>query len=425
MTSRYLIYAFNLLSMIILARFFSPETYGSVASILVIYVFFQLMAEAGFGPAIINLNSWVDEKRDGVFSVTVIIGLFLSLLLFFLTNEISDFYNSEEIKKVIPYIAASVFFFSVSILPTAFILRDQLYSELAKANILSEIISTTILIVLYKHFDSVSLLASKYFIMAFTNFIFQYKSCKKTEFGMPKFGTQLRAVKPLLKFSLYQFGFNFINYFSRNLDNILVGKYLGSANLGVYDKAYQLMRYPLMLLTFAMTPAIQPVLRLHADDVDKIETIHSDFVFKLSILGSIIGLIIFILADTIVNIMLGDHWLAVIPLVKILAISIPIQVVLSTSGGFYQAMGKVGYLLLTGIFSAIFIVIAIIYGVVTKELTQLSYSLVIAFIGSFLQNYFIMYYFVFKKSPLMFFIKMIPTFAMVLFMFLFSINKTL
>ena len=46
---------------------------------------------------------------------------------------------------------------------------------------------------------------------------------------------------------------------------------MGAGMLGVYDKSYQLMKYPLMLLTFAMTPAIQPVIRRHADDQKKLK----------------------------------------------------------------------------------------------------------------------------------------------------------
>lgn len=52
--------------------------------------------------------------------------------------------------------------------------------------------------------------------------------------------------------------FSFINFFTRNLDSILIGKYFGMQSLGLYDRAYQLMRYPLQLVTFALVPAIQP-----------------------------------------------------------------------------------------------------------------------------------------------------------------------
>lgn len=86
------------------------------------------------------------------------------------------------------------------------------------------------------------------------------------EFGLALPGKNIAAIKPLLIFSLYQFDFNFVNHFSRDLDNILEGRQLGAVSLGIYDKAYQLMHYPLILLTFSMMPAIQSSMRKHAND---------------------------------------------------------------------------------------------------------------------------------------------------------------
>src|SRR5690606_11592019 len=125
--------------------------------------------------------------------------------------------------------------------------------------------------------DPLHALAARGMFAAVVNFAVLYYYSGTTEFGRPKWGNRFSAIKPLWSFSAYQLGFNFINYFSRNLDNILVGKYLGATSLGVYDKAYQLMRYPLMLLTFSMTPAIQPVVRKYAGDIAMVEAIHRDF----------------------------------------------------------------------------------------------------------------------------------------------------
>ena len=39
-------------------------------------------------------------------------------------------------------------------------------------------------------------------------------------------------------------GFNLVNFFARNLDNILIGKYSGAIELGFYDRAYKLLLFP-------------------------------------------------------------------------------------------------------------------------------------------------------------------------------------
>ena len=71
---RYAVYAVNLLSMMILARIFTPQEFGTVASIGVFYLFFQMMAEAGLGPAIINIDKLDKKNRNGLFGLTLAAG---------------------------------------------------------------------------------------------------------------------------------------------------------------------------------------------------------------------------------------------------------------------------------------------------------------------------------------------------------------
>lgn len=408
MVAKYTVYAVNLLSTIWLARLFTPELFGTVAAVMVFFIFFQLMSEAGLGPAVVNINELSSEDRNGIFSLTIIIGAIMSLLFYGLSPIFTNFYGLPRLNEVIPYVAISLFFSAASILPNAFLMRQQAFYRMAIAGIFAQLASLLSAVVLVEFIDPLHALASRVAISTVVTFIFVYYFSSVTDFGRPVLGKKLLAIKPLLSFSLYQFGFNFINYFSRNLDNILVGKYLGAGSLGIYEKAYQLMTYPLTLLTHAFTPAIQPVLRQYAADVDKIENIHRDFTFKLSILGSIVGFTIFMLADVIVKIALGPNWTAVAPLIQVLAIAIPVQIVLSTSGSFFQTMNRPNLLFLSGFLSAIVMVSAIVYGILQKDMIAIAWALVAAFHINFIQAYFLMYSRIFNKNLAKFFFQMLP-----------------
>ncbi|MBL1376559.1 oligosaccharide flippase family protein [Zobellella iuensis] len=408
MLGRYAVYAVNLLSMMVLARLFTPETFGTVAAVMVFFLFFQLMAEAGLGPAIINLDSLSPGDRDGLFGFTLTVGLVLAAVFAALAPVFLLFYQLFRVDEVVPYIALSLFFFAASIVPNALLLREQAFFRIANAGLSAELVSTAVSIALAKLIDPLHALATKGAVSAATLFLISWYFSGKTEFGRPLPGKKFSAIKPLLGFSGYQFGFNFINYFSRNLDNILIGKYMGAGMLGIYDKSYQLMKYPLMLLTFAMTPAIQPVIRKHAGDHEKIAALHNDFSFKLSLLGALAGLSMFLLADWIVLIALGDQWLEVIPVIRILSIAVPVQVVLSTSGSFFQAMNRADLLFLSGSLSAVFMVSAIVIGVLQRDVELLCWFLVVAFHINFVQSYYYMYRKVFKSPLCGYMARMLP-----------------
>lgn len=405
---RYAVYAVNLLSTMLLARIFTPATFGTVAAIMVFFVFFQLMAEAGLGPAIINLKQLAPDDRDGLFGLTLLIGLLLALLFAALAPLFLAFYQIPRVDEVVPYIAISLLFFAASIVPNALLLREQAFFSITYGGLAAEVLSTTATLALAQLIDPLHALAAKGAFSAATLFFVVWYFSANTQFGRPLPGRKLYAIKPLLGFSAYQFGFNFINYFSRNLDNILVGKYMGSTALGNYDKAYQLMRYPLMLLTFAMTPAIQPVIRQHAGDPWKVEEIHRDFTFKLSLVGAAAGLAMYALAEWIVLIILGSQWLDVVPIIRILAIAIPVQVVLSTSGSFFQAMNRADLLFVCGVFSAIVTVSTIVLGIVSRDIEMLCWGLVAAFHINFVQAYYYMYKKVFLAPLYFHLVRMIP-----------------
>src|SRR5690606_30442556 len=107
--------------------------------------------------------------------------------------------------------------------------------------------------------------------------------------------------------------------------------------------------------------AIQPVVSKYASDKVQVSAIHLDFTFKLSLVGALAGACIFAAADWVVLILLGTQWLEVIPVIQILAIAIPVQVVLSTSGSFFQAMNRTDLLFLSGCLSAVVMISGIVY----------------------------------------------------------------
>lgn len=408
MLGKYAVYVVNLISLMILSRQFSPTDFGIIASVTVFYLFFQLMAEAGIGPAIINQDNLTVDERNGIYSLTILVGLILGVLFFSISPLLEQFYQTQNIISVVPHVAVSIFFFTASVVPIAALLKQQSFYNLAFANLLSEIISTICVLALKQYIEPIDALASKISISSVTTFIMVWILSKNTDIGRPTLGKNLSAIYPLLSFSSYQFAFNFVNYFSRNLDNLLVGRYMGVSALGFYEKSYQLMRYPLMLLTFAMTPAIQPVIRKYASDVTAVERIHQEFTFKLSIIGVIVSGCFLLLSETIVLVVLGPQWMQVVPIIEILALTIPVQVVLSTSGSFFQAMGRADLLFKSGLISAVFMISAIVVGIMFNSIELLCWLLLIAFHINFIQAYYYLYFKVFFVSSLGFVTKMIP-----------------
>lgn len=416
MLSRYLVYMVSILSLIILSRLFTPANFGVLGAVTVLYTFLHIFVEAGITPAIISLKSLPNEERNGLFTLTVITGFLSSVIVFSFSNLIEDFYNINGVAIAAKYIGIASFFFGCQVYVLATLARDKKFLEIGFSGALAELIGLISTVLLSFFVPPLHALCSKSVIVPLVNFTLLYAYSKSTEFGQPKFGLNFNSIKTIFSFSIFQMSFSIVNFFSRNLDNILIGRFFGSVSLGIYDKAYAVMKYPLSLLTFSMVPAIQPVITKHRENTDLVEKIHTNFVYRLMIAGILSGIIVFFSADLIVNILLGDKWRDVALILKIFSLCIPIQIVLSTIGSFFQALCRTDILLVSGVLSAIVMTFGIVWGlIVQNNIESLAFNIVVAYHINFIQAYVILYKVCFKQGLLNFIKKNILVFLMQLF----------
>ena len=73
-------------------------------------------------------------------------------------------------------------------------------------------------------------------------------------------------IKRVSGFSLGLTGFNFVNYFARNADYLLIGRFLGANQLGIYTLAYRVMLYPLQSVSAVVSRVTFPVCTQFQDD---------------------------------------------------------------------------------------------------------------------------------------------------------------
>ena len=147
----------------------------------------------------------------------------------------------------------------------------------------------------------------------------------------------LDSVQKIFSFSAYQFLFNVINYFSRNLDKLLIGKYMNMNALGYYEKSYRLMMLPLQNITHVISPVMHPIFSGFQDDLHKLADSYEKVIHILAFIGLPLSALLWFSAREITLILFGDQWMPSVPVFQILSISVGIQIILSTSGSIFQA----------------------------------------------------------------------------------------
>lgn len=396
-TGKYMLYIFQLLSLAIVARLFPPEMFGTIAALQVLILFFQLLATSGLAPAIIYKETLSEEDRNGIFSVTLIVGVFLALIFYFITPYLAVWLNLADGRLLTNVLSLNVLFSALSMLPMAALQKDTKFLTIARAEIFAEVVSLVICLYLYSEGFGLYALVSKLLVIPVIRFSFYYISSSKTSIGRPIMGRKLTAISLLFSIAKFQMAFNVLNFFSRNLDTLLITKFFGVATVGIYEKSYQVMRYPLQLFTFAINPALQPVLTKFRNDPIIVENEFYRIIMKLSFVGVFISFVLFWATSDILFIMFGDQWYDAAVILQVLSVSIPLQMVLSSTGGIYQAFGATKQMFQCGVFSSIVNVTAICLGVLSNDVINVCFYLSAAFLINYLQCFFVLHRRVFKN----------------------------
>ena len=169
--------------------------------------------------------------------------------------------------------------------------------------------------------------------------------------------------------------------------------------LGYYEKSYRLMMLPLQNITYVITPVMHPILSDYQNDMNKLAYSHEHITRLLAFIGFPLSLALFFCSEELVLCIFGNQWLPSIPVFKILSLTVGIQLVLSSSGPFYQAGNDTRGLLICGIFSAIVSVSAILIGIFYFDsLEATAWCILIAFCLNFIQCYWQLYHFMFRRN---------------------------
>jgi PST family polysaccharide transporter len=148
------------------------------------------------------------------------------------------------------------------------------------------------------------------------------------------------GVGPIVRYGLHLTAFNVMNYFARNADNCLIGRYCGSIALGLYTRAYQLFQAPLSQVTWPLSNVALATLSRLTDDPETYRRSYLGAVEKIAIVTVPIVSVLLVCADWVVAIALGPRWHSVAGIFRILALAGLVQPMTSTLGWLFMSQGR-------------------------------------------------------------------------------------
>jgi|SRR3989339_45558 len=358
LSSQAILFIIQLGSTMILARILSPEDYGINAMAVAITGFAGVFSSLGLSTATIQRADITHEQVSTLFWINAGIGLVITLIVATISPLAAWFYKTPEMLWVMLSLSVTFAIGGLSVQHSALLNRQMRFYAIAKIRVFSMLAGILVAIAAgYYGFGFWALVFNTltHSIVSTSGF---WLSCK----WIPGKPSRSEGVGSMIKFGSDLVGFNVVNYFARNLDNVLIGRYHGSGALGLYSKAYQLLMMPITNLREPLNVVAMPALSRLKNDPEQYRNYYKKFVSILAFVSMPLAVFMGVNSDIIIGFLLGSQWLGASELFRILAFVALIQPVVSTQGLVMITSGKSRRYFFLGIIGATLTCISFVLG---------------------------------------------------------------
>lgn len=365
-----------------LAKYLSPSDFGLMGIALVVLGFINIFNELGIAAAVIHKQNIEVIHYSSIFWFNVIIGISLTSIILLIAPLIAVFFNnSYELTNIIRVLSINFVIISSVILQQALFEKGMNFRITASAELLASVVSSGVSIYLAFHGFGVWSLVIQSLTFSLINTVYLWVNSN----WRPSFHFSFNSIKQLMSFSMNLTGFNFFNYFLRNADSLLIGKFLGIQELGYYSLALKIVMFPIQSINYIVAKVMYPVYSQLQTDHTKFREIYLKLANGISLITFPIMMGLIILSDYFVLSFFGKKWEPIILLIQVLAPVGLIQSLDSTTGSIFQAKGRTDLMLRCGIVVGVLILIGysigLYYGITGVTIGYLIVTLIWVYPG--------------------------------------------
>src|SRR5690606_36051828 len=337
----------------------APESFGVVAMVTAITGFVAIFMDLGFSSAVIQNKNVTQKQVSTLFWFNTLIGAGLAGLIALAAPVIVVFYDEPRLLTITWAYAFSILISSLALQHNALLKRQMKFKRISGITVFATAASIVVGIgMAWAGFDYWAIVG---ITVSFTlvNCVLTWAYCD----WRPSLVFNLTKVRRFVSFGFGITGFDFVNYFARNLDNILIGRYIGAAALGLYSKSYQLLMVPITQLRAPLNTVAMPALSALQEQPGRYSSFYRHYVFLLAFFSMPLVVFLFVYVDEVILLVLGEQWIAAGYIFQLLAVAAFIQPVGGTSGVVLITMGQTKKYFILGVVNAVVTVVGYAIGI--------------------------------------------------------------
>ena len=347
----------QMIGALVLARILGPSTYGVISAATIYVTLSALILDQGMAAALVQRKDLPRNAPGAVATFNIFVAVVVGALTWFLAPQLAKLFDAGGLVTVLRILGAGLVFKAVAITPRAMLSRSFGFKSMALADISGALFGTIAGI-------TAGLLGAGYDSMIYqvlvTDLLIAGIMLAASAGPVPNL--KLSGLGNILAFGMRVFATNTIAYFSRNTDNILVGRFLGVASLSFYSMAYRVLVIPVQMVGQTVNRVMFPVFARMVSRRDLLAECLVKSTEMVAICAVPPMVLLACSSHGLIPLVLGTAWAPTAPLVTVLALAGARETIFYITPALMKATGNAGMNLRFEIWSTAVQVAGIVVG---------------------------------------------------------------
>lgn len=353
------IQASRIASGVVLVRLLTPRDYGIAGMALLAWSLVLAFADLGMGAGLVQRREISEEDRSTVFWTSALVGVVLAGSGIALAGPLADFFGQPSVRPLFMVVSVSFLFLSLQMTQASLLQRAMDFRAIGLRLMIATVGAGAVGVAVAALGGGAWSLIAQALTMAFLSTALLWLLSD----WRPRLSFSAASLRDLGGFGVTVLGSRILNYAQTNVDNLLVGRFLGSSALGLYSVGYNVILVPMQRLIVPIQDALFPALSRIQDDKPRMARVWLRTTRAVGAVTAPAMLGIVVVAPDFVDVVLGRRWSGAVPVVQILAFVSLLQSFTAVASRALIALNRATTVLRISLFSTVLSVGAFALGI--------------------------------------------------------------
>ena len=335
MASQVAIQVLGLITTIVVANLIGPRELGLAAEALVFATLALVIADFGIASAVVQRPQLWEEDKSTAFWTSIGLAGILTLVGIALSWPIADLYGEPRVQPLFAAFSFVLPLTAFGIVQAALLTRELQFRTLELRTIVATAAGCAAGICFAVLGFGAWAIVVQTLVVAGTSTALLWRASP----WRPKWTFSTASLRDMSGYASHVFGSHALSWGTTNLDNFLIGRFLGATTLGAYTIAFSLMITPVRRIAYPVMQVFFPAFsKLREPDRVADAWLRAVRMVALIVVPLMLGLIV--VAPDLIDVLFGEEWHAAVPVIQILAPVGLIQALIAMNDAVLQAIAN-------------------------------------------------------------------------------------